>query len=52
MPPGTAPGSYVVIVSQTRDGKTTLSPIRAVLNVVGPSGQTPVLGADADVRRR
>ena len=46
VPPGTAPGNYVVIVSQTNDGKTTLSPIRAVLNVVGPSGQTPVLGAD------
>lgn len=46
VPPATAPGSYVVIVSQTRDGKTSLSPIRAVLNVVGPSGQTPVLGAD------
>lgn len=46
VPPGTTPGSYVVIVSQTRDGKTSLSPIRAVLNVVGPSGQTPVLGAD------
>ena len=46
VPPATTPGSYVVIVSQTRDGKTSLSPIRAVLNVVGPSGQTPVLGAD------
>ena len=46
VPAATAPGSYVVIVSQTRDGKPTLSPIRAVLNVVGPSGQTPVVGAD------
>jgi hypothetical protein len=46
VPAGTAPGSYVVIVSQTRDGKPSLSPVRAVLNVVGPSGQTPVLGAD------
>ena len=46
VPQGTVPGSYVVIVSQTRDGKTSLSPIRAVLGVVGPSGQTPVLGAD------
>ena len=46
VPAGTAPGSYVVIVSQTRDGKPSLSPIRAVLNVVGPSGQAPVLGAD------
>ena len=46
VPPGTVPGSYVVIVSQTKDGKPSLSPIRAVLNVVGPSGQAPVLGAD------
>ena len=46
VPPGTAPGSYVVIVSQTKDGKPSLAPIRAVLNVVGPSGQAPVLGAD------
>ena len=46
VPQGTAPGSYVLIVSQVQDGKTTLSPIRAVLNVVGAGGQTPVLGAD------
>jgi hypothetical protein len=46
VPPGTAPGSYVVIVSQTKDGKQSLSPIRAVLNVVGPTGQTPVVGAN------
>lgn len=46
IPPGTTPGSYVVVVSQTKNGKMSLSPIRAVLNVVGPSGQTPVLGAD------
>jgi hypothetical protein len=46
VPPGTAPGSYVLIVSQTKNGKPSLSPIRAVLNVVGPSGQAPVLGAD------
>jgi hypothetical protein len=47
VPPGTVPGSYVVIVSQTRDNKPTLSPVRAVLNVVGPSGQAPVLGASS-----
>jgi len=46
VPAGTAPGSYVVVVTQTRDGKPSLAPIRAVLNVVGPTGQTPVLGAD------
>jgi hypothetical protein len=54
VPPGTVPGSYVVIVSQTNNGSTSLSPIRAVLNVVGASGQAPVLGADAstDVAER
>jgi hypothetical protein len=46
VPQGTAPGSYVVVVTQVQDGKTTLSPIRAVLSVVGASGQAPVLGAD------
>ncbi len=46
VPAGTAPGNYVVIVSQTNNGGASLSPIRAVLNVVGPSGQAPVLGAD------
>jgi hypothetical protein len=46
VPPAAAPGSYVVVVSQTKDGKPSLSPIRAVLSVVGPTGQTPVLGAD------
>lgn len=46
VPQGTVPGSYVVVVSQTKDGQRSLSPIRAVLGVVGPSGQTPVLGAD------
>ena len=46
VPPGTAPGSYVVIVSQVKNGNMSLSPIRAVLSVVGPSGQAPVVGAD------
>jgi hypothetical protein len=49
VPPNTAPGNYVIVVSQVRDGKTTLSPIRAVMTVVGPSGQTPVLGAATNV---
>jgi len=47
VPQGTAPGSYVVIVGQTKDGKPTLSPIRAVLGVAGPTGTNPVVGADA-----
>lgn len=55
VPPGTAPGNYVLIVTQTKaDGSLSLSPIRAVLTVVGPSGQVPVVGADpsaADVDR-
>ena len=47
VPPGTTPGNYVVIVTQTNpDGSMSLSPIRALLTVVGPSGQTPVVGAD------
>jgi hypothetical protein len=36
----------VIVVTQVENGKMTLSPIRAVMTVVGPSGQTPVLGAD------
>jgi hypothetical protein len=47
VPPNTAPGNYVIVVSQVENGKMTLSPIRAVMTVVGPSGQTPVLGANA-----
>ncbi len=45
VPPNTSPGNYVIVVSQVENGKMTLSPIRAVMTVVGPSGQTPVLGA-------
>lgn len=47
VPAGTAPGNYVIVVTQTKNGEMSLSPIRAVLSVVGPSGETPVLGADA-----
>ena len=48
VPQGTAPGSYVVIVSQTKeDGSLSLSPIRAVMNVTGEAGTTPVVGAPA-----
>ena len=49
VPPNTAPGNYVIVISQVENGKMTLSPIRAVMTVVGGSGQTPVLGADANV---
>ena len=49
VPPGTQPGNYVVIVTQNRAGSLSLSPIRAVLSVVGPSGQAPVLGADQSI---
>ena len=46
VPQGTTPGSYVVIVSQTKaDGSMSLSPIRAVMNVTGEAGTTPVVGA-------
>ena len=46
--PATAtPGNYVLIVTQTNaQGQLTQSPIRALFTVVGPTGQTPVLGAD------
>ena len=46
VPEGTTAGSYVVVVTQTKDdGSITLSPIRAVMNVTGESGTNPVLGA-------
>jgi hypothetical protein len=46
VPEGTKPGSYVVIVSQTKaDGSLSLSPIRAVMNVTGDAGANPVVGA-------
>ena len=48
VPQGTTPGSYVVVVTQTKaDGSMSLSPIRAVMNVTGEAGTTPVLGASA-----
>jgi hypothetical protein len=48
VPAGTQPGSYVVIVSQTKaDGSLSLSPVRAVMNVTGAAGANPVVGASA-----
>jgi hypothetical protein len=48
IPAGTAPGSYVIIVTQTTaDGKLSLSPVRAVMSVTGDAGAQPVLGATA-----
>ena len=48
VPQGTAPGSYVVIATQTRpDGSLTLSPVRAVMTVTGEAGTSPVVGAPA-----
>ena len=48
VPPGTQPGSYVVIVTQTKaDGSLSLSPIRAVMSVTGDAGAQPVVGAPA-----
>jgi hypothetical protein len=48
VPEGTKPGSYVVVVEQTRaDGSRSLSPIRAVMNVTGDAGASPVVGAPA-----
>ena len=48
VPQGTQPGSYVVIVTQTKeDGSLSLSPIRAVMSVTGDAGAQPVVGAPA-----
>ena len=48
VPAGTQPGSYVVIVTQTKpDGSLSLSPIRAVMSVTGEAGTAPVVGAPA-----
>ena len=48
VPEGTAPGSYVVIVTQQKaDGTMSLSPIRAVMSVTGDAGAQPVVGAPA-----
>src|SRR5215213_5604647 len=48
VPEGTKPGSYVVILTQTKaDGTLTLSPVRAVMSVTGDAGTSPVLGAQA-----
>ncbi len=50
VPQGTAPGSYVVVVSQTKaDGSMSLSPIRAVMNVTGEAGANPVVGASTGI---
>ncbi len=44
VPPGTAPGSYVLVATQTGpDGKFTQTPVRAMLNVVGQGA--PVMAA-------
>lgn len=46
IPAGTAPGNYVLVFTQTDEaGKLSLSPIRSLVTVVGPTGQAPVLGA-------
>jgi len=48
VPTGTAPGSYVVIITQTTaDGKLSLSPVRVVMSVTGDAGAQPVVGATA-----
>lgn len=46
VPQGTTPGNYVLILSQTGpDGKLSQLPIRALVTVVGATGQMPVAGA-------
>ena len=48
VPAGTAPGSYVIMVTQTNAaGQLSLSPVRAVMTVTGEAGARPVVGATA-----
>ncbi len=48
VPEGSKPGSYVVVVSQTKaDGSLSLSPVRSVMSVTGDAGTNPVVGAPA-----
>jgi len=48
VPAGTAPGSYVIMVTQTNAaGQLSLSPVRAVMSVTGNAGSEPVVGATA-----
>jgi hypothetical protein len=48
VPEGTKAGSYVIIVTQQNAaGTMTNAPVRAVFNVVGDAGTTPVVGAPA-----
>jgi len=48
VPAGTAPGSYVIMVTQTNAaGQLSLSPVRAVMSVTGDAGAQPVVGATA-----
>ncbi len=46
IPAGTAPGSYVLLFTQTTpDGKPSQVPARSLINITGDSGAKPVLGA-------
>lgn len=45
VPEGTKPGSYVLIFTQEDQGKLTQVPTRALIQVVGDGGASPVRGA-------
>lgn len=48
IPAGTAPGSYVLVFTQTKaDGKPSQVPARALFTVTGESGAQPVVAAAA-----
>ena len=48
VPAGTAPGSYVIMVTQNNAaGQLSLSPVRVVMSVTGDAGAQPVVGAAA-----
>lgn len=47
IPAGTAPGDYVLILTQAgADGEAIQTPVRALVSVVGETGAAPVVGAE------
>ncbi len=47
IPAGTAPGDYVLVMTQAGpDGEAIQTPVRALVSVVGETGTAPVVGAE------
>lgn len=47
IPAGTAPGDYVLVMTQAGpDGEPIQTPVRALVSVVGDTGAAPVVGAE------